>query len=478
MGFSSNKLLERLSPTTRKKTDNCFSDPSSNSLGGPPDIIRDLAKAPTRVALKAAPPATGMCETRSCLVGSPDAKVNLLAAQTVAVIRAKAALTPVASRKPYNIQPAGHPETARWISEPNNTGNLNRLLAERDWAERRKTSFDPMSGLEYDWNAATGAPRLPRFNKVAGGFVPFGPLSTAVMDTGSSDSEIKTAHEADVSELPEKTDTEHSFDDGPATNDTDDDGCYPLSQSRWSSSSSEASDTSDEDVGSELDEEVVSDDIDVETVWVDDDDINDEVASGIQVTEAKETRMAKEIDPVNPREGAVSRLVKGRPKQVGLPVTVYADLNAVPVDFEARADTVIPAPRPAATRSSSHERVPESVEKQVKYHYTTSEAAKRLDYIKKHLLLDVDISPEDVVCYYLMNYRKTFADAGSRNPILVRAGEEIDWSGILDDVPYPDDADDALILFYRNLMSAWLERGPHLFHQLDDYGEYEGDMSA
>jgi hypothetical protein len=105
-----------------------------------------------------------------------------------------------------------------------------------------------------------------------------------------------------------------------------------------------------------------------------------------------------------------------------------------------------------------------------KYSYTSPEAASRLTYIRSYLSLPKDKASADVLLALLHRYRRAAYQAARRNGAFLRAAQDIDWTGILEELP-PSRADNRL-LHDRQLIKTWLEAKRGLvFSQTDDDGD-------
>jgi hypothetical protein len=101
--------------------------------------------------------------------------------------------------------------------------------------------------------------------------------------------------------------------------------------------------------------------------------------------------------------------------------------------------------------------------KKAKYHYTTTQAALRFAYIKQYLSLRPGMRPVEIVVNILTCGKKAASHAARKNQALLRAAEDIDWSGIVDDLPQPRHPRDWGRIKTVQMVEVWIKRGGHLF---------------
>lgn len=109
------------------------------------------------------------------------------------------------------------------------------------------------------------------------------------------------------------------------------------------------------------------------------------------------------------------------------------------------------------------------LQRQGRYHYTSDAAARRFDYMKSYLSLRENSRPINILLL-IIHYRRSVAcDAARTNPAFLRAGLEIDWKGILDELPLSEHDTDLEQRYNRLVVKAWLDYGGYLFAETDCY---------
>lgn len=384
--------------------------------------------------------------------GNSDALSNLKAVQAKADAQARRNRSPIATRKPYSLVPGGHQETVAWLANPNTPESLARLFAVRDEAARRKnarlvqgfnlTRTLPESSVEKTQptpEEKNDVPCLPEFDKVSNGFVPLARLVAEEVSLTASAAD-------DIGELPESAETERATsemaglgifvdDNGESIESPDDDNASTIS--RWSSSSSD----SDSSYSS-------SDSDDSFERWAGGDGQTADTAGKDTITAA---------DPT--------------------PDSVLSEID----EFAQAWTANVARSRPTSAPSSSSRTTPQPptqpavplIRRKGKYLYSTSAADRRFEYIKSYLSLREDAKPASILLL-LIHYRPFAACAAARrNPAFLRAAQDIDWTGILDEMPVSrGDGRDHTRRYNRHVVKTWFQYGGgHVFAKTDRNGD-------
>jgi hypothetical protein len=106
-----------------------------------------------------------------------------------------------------------------------------------------------------------------------------------------------------------------------------------------------------------------------------------------------------------------------------------------------------------------------------KYHYTSAAAARRFDYIKSYLSLRESSQPINIFLLIIHYRPSTACDAARRNSAFLRAALDIDWDGLLDELPDPRQTNDPLQIYNRRVVKNWFNWGGHLFTETGRYGD-------
>lgn len=124
----------------------------------------------------------------------------------------------------------------------------------------------------------------------------------------------------------------------------------------------------------------------------------------------------------------------------------------------ARNSNVTPPPSPGPP-----------LRRQGRYHYTSDAAARRFDYMKSYLSLRENSRPINILLLIIHYRRSAACDAARTNPAFLRAGLEIDWTGILDELPLSEHDTDLEQKYNRLVVKTWLDYGGYLFAETDRY---------
>jgi hypothetical protein len=483
------KLVGLFSPRREKTTDHhstktsIDSSVSSESLNN----IRPL-NYPVRTPQQA-PPAKGEDLIWTYIDGDWDssAQARLVAVQTKAHEQANKHRSPVADRKPYSIIPGGHEETVACVSRPNNPETLARLFAVRDEAARRKNArfvqgFNLSRALPDPQNAAgkdagqegtDSAPRLPKFNKVSNGFVP---LTTLVAEEVSlaipTVTDVDRVHEDDIFSDSQDTggrntesaslctvaDDEGKAVEGDSADMPEDDSASMVSS--WSSSSSDSSSCYSSDSEDSFERWATGED------QANDDDHGNEdtVTSAHDLAERRYRARKKAAGQ------AAQRAVLPPPGSTLSEIDAFAQAWSENATTPHQPDPV-PPPSAPAPQSPGLPNVP-LIRRDGKYLYSTTAADRRFDYIKSYLHLREEIKPISILLL-LVHYRpKAACSAARRNPAFLRAAQDIDWTGILDEMPTAGHGNDSTRIYNRHVIKTWFKYGGgHVFAGTDRDGD-------
>ncbi|KAH8910777.1 hypothetical protein BR93DRAFT_955829 [Coniochaeta sp. PMI_546] len=481
--------LRKYLSSTREKTNNSPSPPTSTeSSGGNSQSLDNLHSLyHARTTPQQAPLARGVEATSSYIDGhwNFDAFANLITAQNKARKQARKHRNPVPNRKPYSLVPGGHQETIAWISRPNSPETLERLFAVRDEAARRKnarfvqgfnlTRTLPEPHGEHHPQDVSGCeevgtpPRITRFKKVDNGFIPLTKTATreVKLTVSTAVNNVGLPHEDAVSNNDDletgNTGTESLglgiFIEGqgtgetpglnqPSSTDAPDEDESPTN-SRWSysSDSSDASTTSSDSSASF--ERWASgnsdDDLDLDRFTNASDD---EGTSSTSYDQAERSILVKE---------------KARQAVLPPPGSKLSEIDAFAEAWSANvADHSDPSPRPPYGPP---------LRRHGKYHYTSAAAARRFDYIKSYLSLREGSRPINIFLLIIHYRRAAACDAARRNPAFLRAALDIDWDGILDELPHLRHKNDHLQIYNRHVIKTWLDCDGYMFTETDRHGD-------
>lgn len=101
-----------------------------------------------------------------------------------------------------------------------------------------------------------------------------------------------------------------------------------------------------------------------------------------------------------------------------------------------------------------------------KFHYATREAQSRLNYIKRYLSLPEDMPPVRIILK-IMKIPTAPYQAACDNPALLRAALDIDWDGIINDLPWPTEEYDPEVEKDWSMMQYWIDSGARFFAWVD-----------
>ncbi|KAB5536368.1 hypothetical protein GE09DRAFT_1139621, partial [Coniochaeta sp. 2T2.1] len=317
--------------------------------------------------------------------------LNLDKAKAQAEKEARERKSPIPEPKPYTLMPGGHRETATLVKDPNNDDVLGRLLLARDYAGIHGTS---RNGRYFNLHHPVPKPAETNDEEIC---------------PEAEEPEEDVFFEAQESvALPQLPDLETM------------DGFVPLSQLLEKAMESPIADgkgnppetsgaPADNDSGYELLHR-----------------------SPNNSSSSSSRSWADSEDPDFADDGIEMGGGRSRPHQgdatAGLGIQSNAGDSPVVQGNTTNYQYPIPSPPLPPLRPGG------------KYHFSTQGALRRLEYMASYLdFTDWDSSGRPLEMFLrLISYEFPVYNAGRRNPAFLRAGLEIDWTGIWDEVADSD----------------------------------------
>ncbi|OIW35268.1 hypothetical protein CONLIGDRAFT_627326 [Coniochaeta ligniaria NRRL 30616] len=400
-------LRKHFSPK-REKTDKPLSTPTS--IESSSNSINNTRPLNHPLSTPQQAPLARGVEVTSCYIDGQwnfNSVTNLQAAQIKAVKQARRSRTPVPDRKPYSLVAGGHHETIAWVSEPSNPETLERLFAIRDEAERQKNAR-----FVHGFNLTRRTLSEPEEEHQP-------EATTQSTDAGSS---TEDQGNEETQEITQAGSTDTPEEDAPDT------------VSRWSYSSSDSDDSSGTYGSDDSFEDWANGDND------DDSDFDRDRVSDTSDDEAAPSPASHEGEQASPPRGTTSSELDTFVKAWHDNIATHSGVTLPPLRHDGKC------------------------------HYTSAAASRRFDYIKSYLSLRESMRPINIFLL-LIHYRRSAAcDAARRNPAFLRAALDIDWDGIIDELPPRRHKNDSLQMYNKHVIRTWFDCGGYIFTEPDPDG--------